>query len=151
KARGAAEGVERARVERLIARVLDRFGATKSAQKALERAFEAAPRDKRQAAATIGQLVARAFVEGALDGARDALDRGLAAELSREDVVYYALWVRSLERRQKVAGETAADRVLAQAADDPRWIGKIAAFGAGKLSPEQLVAAARSAPQKTEA
>jgi cellulose synthase operon protein C len=151
KARSAAEGDERARVERLIARVLDRFGAGKSAQKALERAFEAAPRDKRQAAATIGQLVGRAFVSGDLEAARDALDRGLAAELPREDLVYYALWVRLLERRQKARGDGSAERVLSQATEDTRWIGKVAAYGTGKMTVEQLVAAAQTPPQKTEA
>ena len=73
KARGAAEGDDRARIERLIARALDRFGdasARSSAMKALERALEAAPRDKRQSAATIGQIVARAFVKNDLAGAR---------------------------------------------------------------------------------
>ncbi len=151
KARAAAEADDKARVERLIARVLDRFGAVQSAQKALERALEAAPRDKRQTAATIGQLVARAFVKGDLAGARDALSRGLAAELPREDVVYYALWVQLLERQQKARGDNFAERVLLQASDDPRWIGRVAAFGAGKLKGGELASAAQTPTQKTEA
>ncbi len=154
KARGAAEGDDRARIERLIARALDRFGDTgarSSAMKALERALEAAPRDKHQAAATIGQIVGRAFVKGDLAGARDGLARGLGAELPREDLVYYAMWVRVLERQQKAGGESVADRVLADAAGDPRWIGRVAAFGAGKLKAAELVAAAQSPTQKTEA
>lgn len=151
KARGAAEGDDRARIERLIARALDRFGAGSSATKALDRAMEAAPRDKRQAAATVGQIVGRAFVKGDLASARDGLFRGLAAELPREDIVYYAVWVRILERQTKAGGESAADRVLAQAAEDPRWIGRVAAFGAGKMKADQLVAAAQTPTQKTEA
>ncbi|MBX3186251.1 MAG: hypothetical protein KF819_04515 [Labilithrix sp.] len=151
KARGAAEGDDRARIERLIARALDRFGAAPSAMKALERALEAAPRDKRQAAATIGQIIARAFVKNDLAGARDGLARGLGAELPREDIVYYAMWVRFLEKQTKAGGESVAERVLAQAADDPRWIGRVAAFGAGKIKAEQLVSAAQTPTQKTEA
>jgi hypothetical protein len=154
KARGAAEGDDRARIERLIARALDRFGDTgarSSAMKALDRALEAAPRDKHQAAATIGQIVGRAFVKGDLAGARDGLARGLGAELPREDLVYYAMWVRVLERQQKAIGESVADRVLADAAGDPRWIGRVAAFGAGKLKAPDLVAAAQTPTQKTEA
>ena len=157
KARGAAEGDDRARIERLIARALDRFGdasARSSAMKALERALEAAPRDKRQSAATIGQIVSRAFVKGDLAGARDGLSRGLGAELPREDIVYYALWVRVLERQMKhvpVNGEGVADRVLVDAASDPRWIGRVAAFGAGKLKAPELLAAAQTPTQKTEA
>lgn len=157
KARGAAEGEERARIERLIARALDRFGdagARSSAMKALDRALEAAPRDKHQAAATIGQMVGRAFVKGDLVGARDGLSRGLGAELSREDLVYYAMWVRLLEREQKAAsagGESAAERVLLEASTDPRWIGRVASFGAGKLKAQELIAAAQTPTQKTEA
>ncbi|MCL2723468.1 MAG: hypothetical protein FWD69_03435 [Polyangiaceae bacterium] len=149
-ARSATRGDERARVERLIARALDRFGAGASALKALERALEAAPRDKLQSAATIGQIVGRAFVKGDLAGAREGLARAAVAELAREDIIYYALWVRLLERQMHVKNDGAADRLLAQAADDPRWIGKIAAYGAGKLSAAALVAAAQTPAQKTE-
>ena len=151
KARGAAEGDDRARIERLIARALDRFGAGSSAMKALDRALEASPRDKRQAAATIGQIVGRAFVKNDLAGARDGLSRGLGAELPREDIVYYAIWVRVLERQMKATGESTADKVLADASSDTRWIGRVASFGAGKLKAEELVAAAQTPTQKTEA
>jgi tetratricopeptide (TPR) repeat protein len=151
KARSAAEGDDRARIERLIARALDRFGAGSSAMKALERALEAAPRDKRQSAATIGQIVGRAFVKGDLAGARDGLSRGLGAELPREDIVYYAIWVRVLERQMKQSGDSTADRVLVEAASDPRWIGRVAAFGAGRLKAQELLAVAQTPTQKTEA
>ena len=154
KARGAAEGDDRARIERLIARALDRFGdstARSSAMKALDRALEAAPHDKHQAAATIGQIVGRAFVRGDLAGARDGLARGASAELPREDLVYYAMWVRVLERQQKATGESLADKVLVDASTDPRWIGRVAAFGAGKLKAQDLIAAAQTPTQKTEA
>ena len=142
---------DRARVERLISRVLDRFGAAKSAEKALERALEAAPRDKRQAAATIGQIVGRAFVRGDLAAAREGLARGQVAELGRDDIVYDALWVHLLERQHRDTKDPTAERILVGASDDPRWIGKIAAFGAGKLKASDLVAAAQTPTQKTEA
>jgi hypothetical protein len=154
RARSGAEGDDRARIERLIARALDRFGdasARSSAMKALDRALEAAPRDKRQSAATIGQIVGRAFVKGDLAGARDGLVRGVGAELPREDVVYYAVWVRVLERQLRASGESLAERVLVEASTDPRWIGRVAAFGAGKLKAQDLVAAAQTPTQKTEA
>jgi len=151
KARSATEAEDRARVERLISRVLDRFGASKSADKALERALEAAPRDKRQAAATIGQIIGRAFVRGDLATAREGLGRAQAAELGREDLVYDAIWVRLLERQQRDAKDPTAERILLAASDDPRWIGKVAAFGAGKIKAADLVAAAQSPTQKTEA
>ena len=151
RARSTSEAEDRARVERQISRVLDRFGAAKSAEKALERALEAAPRDKRQAAATIGQIVGRAFVRGDLAAAREGLARGQSAELGRDDIVYDALWVRMLERQQRATNDSTAEKILLGAADDPRWIGKIAAFGAGKIKANDLVAAAQTPTQKTEA
>ncbi len=150
KARAATESDDRARVERLISRVLDRFGAAKSAEKALDRALEAAPRDKRQTAATIGQIVGRAFVRGDLAAAREGLARGQVAELGREDIVYDAVWVRLLERQQRDASDQTAERILLSASDDPRWIGKVAAFGAGKIKAAELAAAAQTPTQKTE-
>ncbi len=150
KARSATESEARARIERLVAQVLERFGADASAQKALERAIEAAPRNKRQAAATIGELVGHAFVKADLEGSREGLARGLAADLEDEDLVYYALWVRLLERQMKVAS-SGSERLLAQMSADPRWTGKLAAFGTGKLPAAELVRAAATPTQKTEA
>lgn len=151
KVRTSAEGDLRARVERLVARVLDRFGDAKGSERALDRAFEAASRDKKQVAATVGQQVARAFVRGDLGAAESGLSRGVNAQLAREDLVYYALWTRVLERETKKPNDGFAEKVLAQAADDPRWIGKIALFGLGKLSPDELLAAAKTPSQRTEA
>jgi hypothetical protein len=100
-------------------------------------------------------------VKGDLAGARDGLDRGLSAELGRDDVVYYAAWTRFLERQTKAppngggsgvaVGPSEAEKTLSDAATDARWIGKIAAFGLGKLKAEQLLAAAQTPTQKTEA
>lgn len=151
KARTATRAEDRARVERLLSRVLDRFGEAAKAQQALERSLDAAARDKREVAATVGQLVARAFVRGDLASARDALSRGLLADLAREDIVYYALWVRVLEKQTKAPVDKTAERVLEGASGDPRWIGRIAAFGTGKLKGSDLVASATTPTQRTEA
>ncbi len=151
KARSTPDGEGRARVERLLSRALDRFGAALPAQRALERALDAAPRDKRQGAATIGQLVGRAFVRGDLPAARDGLSRGIAADLENDDLVYYALWVRLLERQLKAKADGTSDRIFAGSVDSGRWIGKIAQFGAGQLKAEELLAAAKTPSQKTEA
>lgn len=153
KARGATEAEARARVECLISRVLDRFGAAKSADKALERALQAAPRDKRQAAQTLGLIIGRAFVKNDLAAARDALARAQAAEIGREDLVYDALWVRLIERAQQrsAPADPTAEKILLSSVDDRRWIGRVAAYGSGKLKAAELVAAAQTPTQKTEA
>ncbi len=151
KARNVPDPDDRARVERTLSRVLDRFGAAQPAQRALDRAFDAAPRNKPQAAATVGLIVARAFVSGDLAAARDGLQRGLAADLEDEDLVYYALWVHLLERQRHAAGDGALERIFARALDDAGWIGRLAGFGAGVVKADALIASAKTPAEKTEA
>jgi tetratricopeptide (TPR) repeat protein len=151
RARNTPDADDRARVERVLSRVLDRFGAAQRAQQALERAFEATPHDKKQIAATLGQLVGRAFVRGDLLAARDGLSRALAAELDGDDLVYYALWVRLLERQLHKPTDGMPQRVFNSVVDAGRWAGRLAAFGAGKVKPEDLIASAKTPTQRTEA
>jgi tetratricopeptide (TPR) repeat protein len=151
RARNAADPDDRARVERTLSRVLDRFGAVQPAQRALDRAFNAAPRNKGQVAATVGLIVSRAFVKGDLAAARDGLQRGIAADLDDDDLVYYALWVRLLERQRKVQSDGVPDRIFSHALDDPGWIGRLAAFGAGLTKSETLVHSAKTPAEQTEA
>ena len=151
KARSSADPDDRARVERTLSRVLDRFGAAQPAQRALDRAYDAAPRNKQQAAATVGQIVARAFVNGDLAAARDGLQRGFTADLDDEDLVYYALWVRLLERQRHAASDGVADRIFSRALDDAGWVGRLAGFGAGSMKTDALIASAKTPAEKTEA
>ena len=146
-----ADARARARVERVLARVLERFGAVQPAQRALERAYAAAPGDKRQATQTIELLIGRAFVRGDLPTAKDGLQRALAADLDEDDLVYFALWVRLLERQLRVPTEGGPDRVFSSVADDGRWVATLARFGEGKLKGDDLVARARTPIQKYEA
>jgi len=156
RARTVGPADQRARVEQVLSRVLDRFGAKDKAQQALERAFEATPHDKRQIAATLGQVVARAFVRKDLLAAHDGLARAVASELGDDELVYYALWVHLLEKQLKKSearrgADSTAARVFASIPDDGHWIGKLAAFGAGKIPASQLVGLAKTKAEKTEA
>jgi cellulose synthase operon protein C len=155
KARTQGAPEARARIEQVLSRVLDRFGAKQKAQEALERAFEATPHDKRQIAATLQQIVARAFVKKDLLAAKDGLTRAIASELDDDDLVYYALWVRLLERQLKKpvdpAHDSATARIFASIPDDGHWVGKLAAFGAGKLPASQLTQLAKTQAERTEA
>ena len=151
RSRNAENGDERASIERVLARVLGRFGAVQPAQRALDRAYAAAPGDKRQAAQTIELQVGSAFVRGDLAAARDGLARGLAADLDSEDLVYFALWVRLLERQLHAVEEGAPDRAFASIADDGRWVATLARFGEGKIKGDDLIARAATPIQKYEA
>lgn len=146
-----ADSDERARLERVLAKVLDRFGAEKPAQKALERAFDAAPRDKGQASATLGIMVGRALLRGDLLSGRDGLKRAVAADLEEEDLIYLALWVRFIEKQVHATTDGGSERVFASIVDDGRWIGRLAAFGGGRIKADELVSSAKTPAQKTEA
>jgi tetratricopeptide (TPR) repeat protein len=155
QSRNVPDADARARVERVLARVLDRFGAAQPAQRALERAYAAAPGDKRQATQTIELVVGRAFVRGDIAAAREGLQHALAADLESDDLVYFALWVRLLERQLRVPTDGSPDRVFASIPDDGagsgRWVAALARFGEGKLKGGDLTARASSPIQKYEA
>jgi tetratricopeptide (TPR) repeat protein len=141
----------RARVERVLSRVLDRFGAAQPAQRALERAYAAAPGDRRQAAQTLELLVGRAFVRGDLPGAREGLQRALGSDLDGDDLVYFALWVRLLERQLHTPTDSATERIFSSIPEDGRWVANLARFGEGKLKGDDLVSSATTPIQKYEA
>lgn len=149
KAQDDAEG--KARVERTLSKVLDRFGAAQKAKQALERAFDAAPRDKQEASATILTMASRALLQGDLAAAREGLRRGSAADLPSDDLVYLALWARLIERQKKSSSDAFIERTFASMKDDGRWTGRLAAFGLGKISAKDLANAAKTPAQKTEA
>ena len=148
QSRNVQEADARARAERVLARVLDRFGATQPAQRALERAYAAAPGDKRQATQTVELVIGRAFVRGDIASARDGLQRALGADLDSSDLVYFALWVRLLERQLRLSTDGEADRVFASLPDDGQWVAALARFGEGKLKADELMGRARTPMQK---
>ncbi len=141
----------RARVERAIARIDDRFGRTKQADDALQRALEAAPRDKTQLGASLALMGSRALVRGDLAASREALRRAVGADLGEDDLVYFALWERAVERQQNAASDGVADRVLASIHDDGTWASTLSAFALGRIKPAELIAAAPSPSKQAEA
>ncbi len=150
-ARTVPDAGKKARAERALGRVLERYGQDAAADRALARATDAAPRDRAQLATTLGIVVGRAFVRNDLAAARAGLARAVSGELDDEDVVYYALWVRALEKLGKVKGDGAPERVFAHIDDDGGWAAKLAAFALGKINDSALLAAATSPAKKMEA
>jgi tetratricopeptide (TPR) repeat protein len=151
RSRDGVDADARARVQRVLARVLDRFGATRPAERALERAYAAAPGDRHQTTQTIELVIGRAFVRGEIAAAREGLRRALASDLEDDDLVYFALWVRLLERQLRVPSDGTPDRVFTSAREASRWVSTLARFGAGKLSGDDLVARATTPIQRYEA
>jgi tetratricopeptide (TPR) repeat protein len=149
-ARTVPDASKKARAERALGRVLERYGQDAAADRALLRAVDAAPRDRSQLATTLGVVVGRAFLRNDLPAARAGLSRAIAGELDDDDIVYYALWVRALEKLAKAKGDGTPERVFAHL-DEGSWSGKLAAYALGKLDANALLAAAATPAKKMEA
>jgi tetratricopeptide (TPR) repeat protein len=147
----ASSPVAKGHSERLLARVLFRFSDAAGAARATERAFVAAGQDKHELAATVLEASQRAFLKKDVAGARAAVGRGLSAELDDDDLVYAALWLLFTERDAKARTDGTATRALASIRDDGRWPSRLAQWGLAKVKDTDLVAAARTTGQKTEA
>ena len=150
-ARGTRDAAARARIERAVARIDDRFGLLSQATGALQRALEAAPHDKQQLAATLALEGSRALVGVNLKASRDALRHAIDADLAPDDLVYFALWERAVERLGHATTDGVADRVFSSIADDGTWASRLAAFALGKIKGADLIAAAPSPSKKAEA
>jgi len=144
-------GPSQARVERLLARVLEHYGEQAAIRRATERAFEAANGDVRQLAATVLDASRRALTIGDLSAARTAAQRAIEAGLAADEIVYIALWLQLLERKFNVPSDGTVEEAYATIDEASGWPSRLRAWARGKLSDAELVAAARDAAQRTEA
>lgn len=146
----AKNGSARAEAEHLLAKILERYGDFKGAARAIDRAFAAAAEDKRRTAAIAIDSAARALVRRDVDSARHALTRAMEAQLREDDLVYIALWLSLAEKETKTKPDGTATKALSNV-QDSRWVGRLASWGLGKLKDQELIEAARTPHQKTEA
>jgi cellulose synthase operon protein C len=140
-----------ARAERLLARALEHYGNPQASRRALERAYEASSSDTRQLAATLLDSSRRALTSGDLAAARDAVQRAVEARLPDDDLVYVALWLQLLEKKLNVASDGTAEEAYAAINDASGWPAKLRAWARGKLSDADLMRAAKSRVERTEA
>jgi tetratricopeptide (TPR) repeat protein len=147
----ARNGNEQAQAERILARVLEHFGAAQGAKRATERALEASRADSRQLTATVLDASRRALTQGDLQTARQAVRQAVDAALPDEDLVYVAIWLKLVEMKAGVAGDGTAEEAFASIDDDSGWPARLAAWGRGKIDDDALVKSARTRPQQTEA
>ncbi len=150
-ARAAGDAQKLPRIERLVARLLTRFGEEKAAARAYARAFEASGRHRAEVEATSADVVGRALLTGDVETAREGLGRALSADVEAAEAVYYALWVRLIERQRNLPASGAVDRVLKSAVEEHGWVAEIGRFGLGKTTSEALLAAAKTPVEHAEA
>ena len=147
----AQTGQDLAVAERVLGRALEHYGARDAARRAAKRAYEASRNDIRQMTETVLDSSRRALTLGDLRAARDSVRRAVSADLADEDTVYAALWLKLLEQRLNVTSDGTAEEALAQIDSSNGWIAKLAAWGRGKLSAQELLALAGNRIEKVEA
>lgn len=146
----AKQPAARIQAERLLSRVLERYGDSEGTARAIERAYQAAMDDKRQIAAIAIDAAARALVRKDVNAARFALTRALDAQLDEDDVVYVALWLSLVEKATSTRPDGSAMKALSGLQGE-KWTGRLASWGLGKLKDQELIELARTPHQKTEA
>ena len=151
-ARTAAQsGQDLAVAERVLGRVLEQYDAKDAVRRASKRAYEASRNDIRQMTETVLDSSRRALTSGDLRAARDSVRRAVSADLADEDTVYAALWLKLLEQRLKVVSDGTADEALASIDSTNGWVAKLAAWGRGKLSAQDLLGQADTRVERVEA
>ena len=151
-ARTAAQSTQdQAVAERVLGRVLERYDAREAARRAAKRAYEASRNDIRQMTETVLDTSRRALTIGDLRGARDSVRRAVSADLADEDTVYAALWLKLLEQRLAVASDGSAEEALAAIDTSNGWVAKLAAWGRGKLTSQDLLGQAGTRVEQIEA
>jgi hypothetical protein len=144
-------GAAQARAERLLARVLEYYGDQRAVRRATERAFEAAGSDPRLLSATVMDAARRGLTLSDLKVARTAVERAVSAGMSSEDLVYPALWLQLLEKKLRVPSSGAVEDAYSAIDDASGWPSRLRAWGTGRLSDAELLAAAKDRSQRTEA
>jgi tetratricopeptide (TPR) repeat protein len=147
----ARSDVEQARAERLLARVLAHYRDYDGARRATERAYEASRSQSRQLAATVLDAARRALTYGDLAAARLAVREAVEGDLSDDDIVYVALWLHLLELRLGVPSDGTLEMALSAVRHVVGWPASLRDWAAGKLTSEELAAAALDRVQRTEA
>jgi len=140
-----------ARVERLLARILEHYGEILAARQAGERALEASRANARQIAASLTDMSRRALTWGDLRAARKATAEALAAQLPADDLVYIALWQRLLERRLGARTDGSSEEAFASLGDASGWTETLRRWGRGQLDDEGLMKAADNVVEEAEA
>lgn len=150
--RGARQGGPAlARSERLLARILEHYDDPPATRRATERAYEASSSDPAQLTATLLDSARRALTHADLGAARRAAQRAVAAGLGSEDLVYVALWLQLVEKKLNVPSDGTVEEAYAGVDENSGWPARLRSWARGKLSDQDLVNAARTPSEKTEA
>jgi tetratricopeptide (TPR) repeat protein len=126
-----------------------RIGSIESGGNELRAAIDAAPSWREPYAEILAHLVISEPDPVLAEEVFRRATTGLALE--HEWRVYFALWVQAIAGRASQAPSEIVNRTLTEQSAEPGWHGRLAAFAAGTLPYDQLLAAAENEGQRCEA
>lgn len=141
---------EQALAERRLARILELYGEQEGSKRASMRALDAARMSNQQRTATIMDAGRRALTYGDLRAAREALRDAFDFGIPSADCVYVALWVRIIERQQKIPSDGSVEKALARTGDVALWPGRLKAWMTGSITDQELEQAAHTEAERAE-
>lgn len=141
----------RARAETLLGRVYDAYGERTLARRAYERAITISSGDRDVLGATVLQVVGRALVTRDFVAGEAALKQGLDADINLEDRIYAGLWLKINQQQNNIMKNETVARALTTNGDRDAWVVQLALWANGKMTDEELNAAAQNNSQKVEA
>lgn len=144
-------GPSQARIERLLARVLEQYSDVNAIRRATQRAYDAATGDARQLSATVLDAARRALTRSDLPAARAAAQRALEASLGSDEIVYIALWLQLLEKKFNAPSDGTVEEAYSSIDDASGWPTRLRSWARRRISDAELLAAARDHSERTEA
>jgi tetratricopeptide (TPR) repeat protein len=149
QAQGASDAPQKAFAHIRRGILLSRLGRRPESIDAFEQAMQTAPDNRETYAQILSHLVVSAPEPEFADTILRRAQRQLT--LDPEWKAYFALWVKAIGGRAHVAPSRDVDRLLERLARSDAWWGRLAQFGLGKLTYEQLSEVASSRGEHAEA
>lgn len=137
-------------IERTLARLSLRYGESRAARRAYERALASAPGNPEEVDHTLTEMSENALVFGDRALSRRSIEAAVELSASSESLVYISLWHRALERRLGGDSDGMWRQALDQAGSTSGWVDAVRRFGLGEFDADTLGRRARSIPERTE-
>jgi len=147
----APSSVTGPQIERHLAGLLQYYAASQELLATYQRAVEQSRTSLGELEMTLTDMARAALTLGDLRLGSSAASEAIKLGLAPENAIYIALWYQLLQRQLGQPSDGVSRQIFEQAGRARGWLGTLRRFGLGELSPEQLVALASSAVEKTEA
>lgn len=140
-----------AEVERQLAGILQYYAAPQALHATYRRAIEQSRMNPAELEMTLTDMARAALTLGDLRLGSWATSEVINLGLAPENAIYVALWYQLLQVHLGQRPDGLSRQVFEQAGRARGWSGTLRRFGLGELDAEQLLAAAETKVEKTEA